>query len=223
MLIIDVFKFLRGHFNVPPEGEDAKVVGRIKNDLDNWLDTPQEGRCEKSLALIAALSVVCDVVDEFDAIEKGGVDLASFVRLGGIEWGNADTLAKMSLLQVVMNRQDRLLHAHRKDDSHEDQQRQLYEFKFVFQSRHFARDLLRLIGRMRRFGDYTVERLVRRTIKDVYYDEWIDTENRFALASKGVSCRGRTVDKKSSFEIKRPIRKERDYIQFETSERLQNS
>lgn len=95
-----------------------------------------------------------------------------------------------------------------------DESNPLYEFKFVFQSRHFAHDLLKLIRQRKGFEGYAVVTRSHQTIQDVYYDAWQDAQQCFALASKGISCRWRVEDKRKLFQIKRPSVVLGDYLKF---------
>ena len=211
MKIVEVFAFLRERFTCYKENEYSKAAKLIKAHLDDWLDTPPGVRSKKALAFIAALSVICDVVEEYDAIKKAGQELNASICLGQAQWREASDLAQMSLLNVVMERQKRLL------ETNHNKAIELYEFKFVFQSRQFAQDLLKLIGRNESFDNYAVVSRSRQTIKDVYYDAWLDEDGQcFELASKGISCRWRIADNVNAFQIKQPQSTSGDYLKFTT-------
>ena len=205
-----VFDLLRDLFPSFEKQSAADTIKAIKSKLDNWLDNPQGKRNESSIAFVAALSVICDVVDEYNAIKIVGQNLARVLKLGRVQWGETLDLVKMSLLKVVMARQKSLLETHR------DQANELYEFKFVFQSRHFAQDLLKLIGRKESFDYYSVVSRSRQTIKDVYYDVWLNGAQCFALAAKGASCRWRVTDDVDAFQVKETQQVSGDYRKFTT-------
>jgi len=215
----DGFDFLKGqsfvsHQPVDLTKPDSEIAQAIKDILDDWLDTPREHQSQEGIAAVAALSVICDVLEEFDAITKVGQKTEQSIRLGQTNWGDQTSLKTMTLLPTIIERQRSYVSTgYQPFKSH-------YESKFVFQSSEFARDLLKVIEGKRKFGDYEVKSLKRTKFTDIYFDEWLPDTDSFVLASKGVSCRWRKRGKKGAFEIKRSQVEKKDYEHFLTTAKL---
>jgi CheY-like chemotaxis protein len=81
---------------------------QIREDhLDKWLDGCFEHGCRNyaDVAVAAALSVVCDVVEEYEAIETVGPETAKVIRLCKIVWLGSDSLKRVDRLDKLPNTQ----------------------------------------------------------------------------------------------------------------------
>lgn len=215
----DGFDFLKGQNFVSHQPVDltkprSEIARAIKGILDDWLDTPRKHQSQERIAAVAALSVICDVVEEFDAITKVGQKTEQSIRLGQTNWGDQTSLKTMTLLPTIIKRQKSY------GSTGYEPFKPHYESKFVFQSSHFARDLSKVLAQTQLFGDYEVKSLTRTKFTDIYYDEWLSDEDSFRLAAKGISCRWRKIGKMGAFEIKRARAGGKDYPKCETSAKL---
>ncbi|MFA5262322.1 MAG: hypothetical protein WC378_00750 [Opitutaceae bacterium] len=82
----------------------GKTPREIREDeFDKWLDGCFLRGCSShaDVTVAAALSVVCDVVEEYEAINAVGTETARVIRLGNIAWLGADAHQRVDRLKKI--------------------------------------------------------------------------------------------------------------------------
>jgi purine nucleosidase len=177
---------------------DSCVAPRIRRILDAWLLTFFRGGLnaeEEDAKIVAALSVICDIREEYAAIEKS--DLRQVIRLESITWLNHGRIKLF------------------RDDPEIEHPAGDYEFKFILPTSFLAGDIFDLIRDRKTIGEFIVENCRAKRISDLYYDDPVDSWLlRQTTAPPKMCYRQRTVNRITSFEIKRTIATEQDYPRY---------